>query len=104
MTLSFKSAETRESVATDRSLYLQATIVRILKMRKHITHAQLVAEVIEQSRARFVPAGNICLNFCWQTREINRFVVLVPLIKKCIETLIEKEYLARKETGYTYLA
>lgn len=51
-------AETRESVSADRSLYLQATIVRILKMRKQITHAQLVAEVIEQSRARFVPPGN----------------------------------------------
>ena len=66
-------------------MYLQAAIVRIMKSRKALTHVQLVQEIIDQTRSRFSPS--------------------VILIKKCIEQLIEKQFIAREERDtYTYVA
>ena len=64
-----------KSVDEDRKLFLQATIVRIMKARKQCTHAELVAQVIQQSKSRFEPQ--------------------VGAIKKNIETMIEKEFIKR---------
>jgi len=56
-----------------------------MKARKLLKHNELIQEVIQQSRARFLPQ--------------------VPLIKRCIEQLIEKGYLERTETDvYSYVA
>lgn len=79
--------ETRSKVEEDRKHEIEAAIVRIMKARKLMSHSSLVNEVTEQLRSRFMPSPVI--------------------IKKRIEALIEREYLARKDMDrktYTYVA
>jgi len=47
-----ENKETHERVAADRQFETQAAIVRIMKSRKTMTHSQLVAEVIDQTKSR----------------------------------------------------
>ncbi|MCJ1401029.1 hypothetical protein MMC11_004241 [Xylographa trunciseda] len=80
-----ENKETHERVAADRHYETQAAIVRIMKSRKSIKHAELVAEVIKATKSRGVldPAD----------------------IKKNIERLIEKDYMERNDGNvYKYLA
>ncbi|EAQ91297.1 hypothetical protein CHGG_03232 [Chaetomium globosum CBS 148.51] len=79
-----ENRETHQRVAADRQFETQAAIVRIMKSRKKMTHSQLVAEVIDQTKSRgsVDPAD----------------------IKANIEKLIEKDYLEREGGSYTYLA
>lgn len=79
--------ETRNKVDEDRKHEIEAAIVRIMKARKKMPHNILVAEVTEQLKSRFMPSPVI--------------------IKKRIEGLIEREYLARTPEDrkvYTYVA
>lgn len=49
-----ENKETHERVAADRNFETQAAIVRIMKSRKTITHAELISEVIVATRSRGV--------------------------------------------------
>ena len=49
-----ENKETHERVAADRNFETQAAIVRIMKSRKAITHAELISEVIVATRSRGV--------------------------------------------------
>merc|ERR1711881_785145 len=79
--------ETPAEVEEDRKMYLQAAIVRIMKSRKVLKHNQLIQEVLSQSKARFAPS--------------------ITMIKKCIESLIDKAYIERTPNStdeYSYMA
>lgn len=75
------------SVDDDRKLYLQAAIVRIMKNRKVLRHNHLIQEVLGQSKVTFAPS--------------------IGMIKKCIEALIDKQYIERTPNSadeYSYVA
>jgi cullin 3 len=79
--------ETRQRVEEDRKPQIEAAIVRIMKSRRVLDHNNIVAEVTKQLQSRFLPNP--------------------VLIKKRIESLIEREFLERDKADrklYRYLA
>ncbi|PWY91848.1 SCF ubiquitin ligase subunit CulC [Aspergillus sclerotioniger CBS 115572] len=79
--------ETEKKMSEERGASIEAAIVRIMKQRKTLVHSQLMTEVLTQLSARFVPDVN--------------------MIKKRIESLIDREYLERVEEDpptYGYVA
>ena len=77
----------RKKVDDDRKPQIEAAIVRIMKARKELDHNALIADVIAQLAASFLPHPNV--------------------IKQRIESLIEREFLERDRNNmrvYRYLA
>lgn len=74
-------------VLEDRSMAIQAAVVRIMKSRRELSHSMLMTQVVQMLKDTFLPN--------------------VAMIKKSIELLIEKEYIQRKSecsSDYTYVA
>ena len=74
-------------VEEDRKPLVEAAIVRILKARRVLDHNSIVAEVTRQLSARFAPSPAV--------------------IKKRIESLIDREFLERDPNDrrmYKYVA
>ena len=66
-----------------RAYAIEACAVRVMKARKELPHQQLLTEVIAQ---------------------LHFFRPTVKAIKKCLENLIDREYLQRDGDAYKYLA
>ncbi|KAL4402510.1 Cul4-RING E3 ubiquitin ligase [Malassezia pachydermatis] len=73
---------TTAKVEEERKNQVEACIVRIMKSRKTMTHNELVNEVVQQLLPRFQPTP--------------------ALIKKRIESLLDREYLERTDTRHVY--
>lgn len=79
--------ETRHRIEEDRKPQIEAAIVRIMKSRRVLDHNAVVQEVTKQLSSRFIPNPTV--------------------IKKRIESLIERDFLERDATdrkNYRYLA
>jgi cullin 3 len=82
-----EAAEVQEKVEEDRKHMIEATIVKVMKSRRRLSHNDLITEATKILSAKFNPDPSV--------------------IKKRIEGLIEREYLERcKEDRkfYKYLA
>ena len=82
-----QSSETRQKVDEERKAQIDACIVRIMKSRKKMDHSLLISEVVRLLSSRFVPNPTV--------------------IKRRIESLIEREFMERSKTDrkvYHYCA
>ncbi|KAF3902721.1 Cullin-3 [Arthrobotrys entomopaga] len=79
--------ETEDKVDESRAHLIEAAIVRTMKARKSLKHPDLMLQITEQLSKRFMPDPG--------------------MIKKRVESLIEREYLERDTKDpntYIYLA
>jgi len=74
--------EENAEVMRDRTLKLQAAIVRVMKARKTLSYNELVQETIDQVSRWFAPK--------------------IPHIKKAIESLIDQEFIKRSKDLKTF--
>jgi cullin 3 len=79
--------QTLKKIDEDRKHHIEAAIVRTMKARKALQHSLLLIEVTNQLKSRFTPHPGV--------------------VKKRIESLIERDYLERSKSDlktYNYLA
>ncbi|KAL4784314.1 Cullin [Aspergillus varians] len=79
--------DTEKKMNDERGASIEAAVVRIMKQRKKLIHSNLISEVLSQLSARFVPDVN--------------------MVKRRIESLIDREYLERiaeEPPTYGYIA
>lgn len=106
---------TMSAVDEDRKLYLQAAIVRIMKSRKIHKHNALIQEVrplpfyhylgIQIKKKKKMWIFLFLIQILSQSKVT--FAPTISMIKKCIESLIDKQYIERTSTGsdeYSYVA
>jgi len=65
-----------EAIMRDRSIKLEAAIVRIMKSRRVLDYNSLVKEVVDQVQRWFTPQ--------------------IPMIKRAVESLLDQEFIRRK--------
>lgn len=86
-------------VEENRKQEIEAVIVRIMKAQRRMHHNNLISEVIWRL---------LLVLWLQVTNELkNRFPPDITLIKRCVESLLERDYLARSEkdsNGYVYVA
>jgi hypothetical protein len=73
-----ETTKTNVEVERDRAYKIEAGIVRIMKARKTLSHSLIISETIQAFHNQFIPS--------------------VPMIKKQIDGLLDKEYIKRHET------
>ena len=82
---SLQPSHDSKRVEDDRTVAIEAAIVRIMKTRKQMKHQDLIGEVLKQ---------------------LQFFRPQPKSVKRCIERLIDREYLERDENQsnlYRYL-
>jgi len=72
-----ESRRTNVAIEADRVSSLEAAIVRLMKAKKELGYEQLKVATIDAVKSHFVPS--------------------VEIIKKCIDSLVEREYFVRAE-------
>ena len=102
---------TTERVFHDRQYQVDAAIVRIMKMRKTLSHNMLIAELYNQLKfpvkvtTLFIPS---CSYWNLKLRKYEFVFVLQPAdLKKRIESLIDRDYMERDRENtnqYNYVA
>ena len=75
METDLEAKETMSRIEEERKYTIEAAIVRVMKSRKKMNHSALVSEVIKVLNSRFTPS--------------------MDMVKRRIEGLMEREYLAR---------
>lgn len=111
---------TMNAINEDRKLYLQAAIVRIMKSRRVLRHNALIQEVSYKYFQKFQLTDVV--KYFWFDNLFNHivysilqvlgqskvtFAPSISMIKKCIESLIDKQYLERTPNSpdeYMYIA
>jgi hypothetical protein len=126
---SLEEAHNPKKMEEERVHAVEAGIVRVMKARKAMTHNELCGEVMKQvrwggaARARAPPPAAPNTPRAHQrppppalhththtrartprTRQLTFFSPDAKQIRKRIEDLIEREFLARSADGYTYIS
>lgn len=102
-----EQVSTTERVFQDRQYQIDAAVVRIMKMRKTLSHNLLVSELYNQLKfpVKVTRLELLTLMFFCQYTYMSDFLCFLQPgdLKKRIESLIDRDYMERdKETPNQY--